>query len=1011
MADRMFGWGRCAIAAAAFAMLLESIPAALGEQPVLRIFTTEDGLARNWVKRIRRDRAGRLWFCTVEGLSSFDGERFTNYTVADGLPHRYVADFLDTGNGRYLVVTEAGLHQFRPRTGIDSRPSFTAVSYDPPGDPVDYPSQGDPRLFQSRSGEVWLGTGAGLYRIETGESPRAVLRPLRSLLGLPSEPDVSAIDEDTEGNLWLVAGRKLACIRRDGHVKQWGAEIGLPTAPKALLHDREGRIWAGGWGTLAVLEVRDGNIHLIARFKTADLSPVADVMDLFQDDSGEIWLGGAGVARFPSHASLVKDSWQLFDGVSPLMQDTGSIAADPQGNVWLAASNIGAVRVLRHGFSRFTETDGLASLRVFSVFETSEGKLYAVTEPGHVLNEFDGRRFFSIRWRAPAQISGPGWGEASIALRNRRGEWWFAGEGGLVRFPAVIAARDLMRVQSPRVFSMQEGLPFNTVLRVYEEKSGAVWVTGQGAVRWNPATNTFQNFSAELETAAGEKAYPVSFAQDATEHAWFGLDTGALLRFQGSRFERVRSGVPSGVLNGLCIDHAGRLWIASSSGGLGRIDSPTAPDPAVRLYTQNDGLATNHLFAVIEDHAGRIYVAGGKGVDRLDPRTGNVHHYLPSDGLPAGETQRLYCDRGGGIWFASNLGLSRYQPEDDQPISPASPKIHSVRAGGTFAWLSDDGEDVVRGVDLPPGKDDIEIAYGSVDFSASHTPKYQYRLLPVDADWRKPTTLRSVQYARLGTARYTFEVRGLNTEGDASLTIARVEFRVLPPIWQRAWFLLLACAVVAGMAYAAHTYRLRQLVAVQRIRTRLASDLHDDVGSGLAEIAILTELARQRAALPEAQAMEFVAERARELRTTMGDIVWSIDPASDNLTSVIRRWRQIAAGMLGGTSLTFTAPPEDATDGITLRPDHRRHLLLLFKETVTNVARHAQAPHVAIEVFLTSGLLTLRIRDDGRGFESEQKNWGNGLRSLARRAQELKGTLTIRSEPRAGTTVEFELPA
>jgi ligand-binding sensor domain-containing protein len=102
-------------AAAVFVVLLVlCVLPADADQLVTRLFTTEDGLARNWVERIRRDSRGRLWFCTVEGLSLFDGQQFTNYTIADGLPHRIVSDILEAGDGWYWLTTGAGLYRFRP---------------------------------------------------------------------------------------------------------------------------------------------------------------------------------------------------------------------------------------------------------------------------------------------------------------------------------------------------------------------------------------------------------------------------------------------------------------------------------------------------------------------------------------------------------------------------------------------------------------------------------------------------------------------------------------------------------------------------------------------------------------------------------------------------------------------------------------------------------------------------------------------------------------------------------
>jgi signal transduction histidine kinase len=669
---------------------------------------------------------------------------------------------------------------------------------------------------------------------------------------------------------------------------------------------------------------------------------------------------------------------------------------------------------LGQGFGTFTETDGLESRKIVSIFETRDGKLYAVTGGRHVLNEFDGQRFNAISALLPGGIKDFGWGAWSVTLKDRRGEWWMATGQGLIRFPRVSAASNLARTAPRAIYGPAEGLPGTKVVSLFEDRRGDIWVGLWGTLaRWDAATESFRDLTPALRAAIGGEPTPTRFAEDATGRIWIGLDYGGVARYREDRVERVfepvADGIPAGAITGLLVDHRGRLWI-TSTGGLGRIDDPAASSPRGRPYGGAEGLASSHLFAAAEDHAGRIYVAGGQGVDRLDPATGLVQHYLAGDGLPPGETDWLYCDREGAMWFGSSLGLSRHEPGPDRPADPPAPVIHSVQVAGVPALLSDEGEPSVTGLNLPAGKDNIEIAYGSVDFVVTHGPRYQYRLLPVDAGWHRPTAVRSVQYARLGAGRYTFEVRGINSAGVVSVGAASVLFRIPPPFWQRWWFLLLSAATLFTLGYLAYAFRVRHAMAVERIRTRLASDLHDDLGSGLAEIAILAEVAKQNAHRDEGNILDAVAERARELRGTMGDIVWSVDPAGDSLTGVIRRWRQTAVSLLGGVSLAFTAPPEADTDALVMLPDRRRHLLLLFKEAITNVARHAQAAHVLVEVTCRAGQLHVRIRDDGRGFAMEDARSGHGLRSLAHRTEELKGTVNIDSSPRAGTTVEVQLP-
>lgn len=480
-----------------------------------------------------------------------------------------------------------------------------------------------------------------------------------------------------------------------------------------------------------------------------------------------------------------------------------------------------------------------------------------------------------------------------------------------------------------------------------------------------------------------------------------------MARFRAGRFESIADGLPAGKINSLLVDHKGRLWVASSQGGVGRMDEPAAPAPQFRRYTDAEGLRSKHIFALAEDHNGRIYIAGGQGVDRLDPVTGSIDHFPASGGLPPGETQRLYTDRQGAVWFASNFGLSRYLPEADR-ASPASlPAIREIQVSGVPILTSDEGEAHVSRLKFPAGKDSIEIAYGSVDFSIMSRVRYRYRLIPVETEWLLLTSTRSAQYAGIGSGSYRFEVQAVSPSGLPSSLTATVEFDIQAPFWKAGWFLILAGAFLTAPVFSAHLYRVRHLLALEHVRAHLAADLHDDLGSGLAEIAILTEVAKQRG---NADELEVVTRRARELRGVMGDIVWSIDPEYDNLDGLIRRWRQTAFALLGNESLEFEAPASEQTARIELNPDKRRHLLLLFKEVVTNVARHAQGGSVRIKVWLTPAGLNLEVRDDGCGFEAEAAHSGNGLKNIVKRADALGASIRIRSHPGSGTAVNLTAP-
>jgi len=792
-------------------------------------------------------------------------------------------------------------------------------------------------------------------------------------------------------------------------MQSFGAIIGHMGLPQVLLAAGDGNLWIGGEQGVGLWEfdINGPAPVLKAKYSASDAHPLLHVQSLYRDADGDIWVGGQGLARL--HFENGRPQWTTFQAPSLLSYlGVSSITEDALGNLWLALSNMGALRVSRHGFTTFNEADGLKQRTVLSVFENHEGNLYAVTAPKHTLHEFGGQRFTAVQPWTPPNIREFGWGESSIALEDRRGEWWLATGEGLVRYPRVARAADLAHTAPKGIYGSADGLPGASIIRLFEDRAGGIWIgLALGIAHWDPKTETFHDFTAQLRDLIQAPPMLHSFAEDGAGHIWLGLVTGGVVRWSAGQFDKDIEGLPAGIVNGMRLDQAGRLWVASSRGGLSRIDQPAdGPAKVTRRYTVSQGLASNQLFAVVEDRAGEIYIAGGRGVDRLDPGTGFIHHLDASDGLPPGEVQRLYGDHEGAIWFASNFGLSRFEPAEAREPAAGKPLIHGVRVAGVPALVSDNGETAVDRLDLRAGSD-IEISYGNVDFTPARRARFQYRLLPVDSDWRPPTRLLSAEFARLGPATYTFEVRAIDNQGKPDASIATVRFRIPPPLWQRWWFLLLAALTLLSAAHIAYRYRLNQLLAVQQIRTRLAADLHDDLGSGLAEIAILSEVARQNGT---DRLMETVAMRARELRSTMGDIVWSVDPARDNLTNVIRRWRQAATASLSNVSLRFGAPPEEETDRIALPPDRRRHLLLLFKEAIANAARHSGAAHVAVEVECAGARLCVRIADDGCGFPAGKAVAGDGLRNMDLRARALNGVIEVRSKAGQGTTVALDVP-
>jgi signal transduction histidine kinase len=197
-----------------------------------------------------------------------------------------------------------------------------------------------------------------------------------------------------------------------------------------------------------------------------------------------------------------------------------------------------------------------------------------------------------------------------------------------------------------------------------------------------------------------------------------------------------------------------------------------------------------------------------------------------------------------------------------------------------------------------------------------------------------------------------------------------------------------------------YNYRVRQLLALERLRTRIATDLHDDMGASLSQISILSELARKGAA---PRVLSDIAEIARAMVADMSDIVWAISPKHDRFDSLIHRMRRFADDTLGGTNIDLNFETEHLTGDSAIPLEIRRPLYLVFKEAVNNVARHSGASRANIQLDQDRNFLKLTVEDDGRGFDPQRRYDGEGLTSITGRLTGIGGSAEWDSRPGTGT--------
>lgn len=994
-------------------------PPVRGERLPIKTYTVADGLLRDSVAKIKQDSRGFLWFCTAGGISRFDGYAFTNFTTDDGLPERYVNDFLETGNGEIWLATDAGIAKLNPK-GV--RKPFQENSPNP-GDAlftVYLPENPKARrvfvLFEGENGRIIAGTSDGLYQINEENKLQLVHlgKPLNDAL------EITSIIKDQGGALWLGTYMNgLIRLLPDGQVERFTMENGLPGMNvETLLEDKNGRIWVGmragiGAGLCLLKATVAENQQIVERvFTTKDGLPADWIFDLHQTSDAQFWVATTrGLCKWQGDAGeTVCKSYTAMNNLCD--SDIRTLTEDKDGNLW-TGSKCGAKKLARYGFTTYGEADGIESSFINSIFENSAGELFVSSDTGDTRNisRFNGDKFDFVKPNFSVKGEYFGSGHRQTVWQDwTEGDWWFPSGNGIYRFEKPVRFEDLAENKPQRISPVAGRIEIS---RLFEDSRGDVWVAtadtaGHGLWRWERKSDVWHDYTKELNFSKNRSG--MAFVEDRSGNLWIatGEDDTALIRYRDGRF-RIFSpqtdNLPSSPMTDLYVDRTGRLWIASVSAGLLRVDDVNAETLTFARYSTAEGLSTVGATCITEDEFGRIYACTGRGLDRLNPTTDQIENFTTADGLPTSYPIMSYRDRKNDLWFATTEGLARFTPEPERVRRPPTIVITGLRVTGVAQPISVLGETEIPALDFDSEQRQVSVDFVGLGASLGEKLKYEYRF---GSDEWSQTIERTVNFANLSAGGYRLEVRTQTADKIYSQNPAIITFRIAAPFWQRWWFLLLVSLLIATLVVWFYRFRVSRLLELERVRTRIATDLHDDIGANLTRISLLSEVAKQKSENGNDNLLTSIADIARESVASMNDIVWAISPDHDSLLDLTRRMRRHAEEVfaLRDIDLKFAAPEAD----LKLSVGVRRDVLLIFKEAVSNAAKHADCTQVSIDFTCKHSILSVRIEDNGKGFKKNQTETdGQGLRNMTRRAASLGGKLNIETQTGKGTIVELKL--
>ena len=963
----------------ALGLLLGPTEMPASQRYIVERWSVDGGLPNNALTDLVQSREGYLWIATWTGVVRFDGVRFTSIaedlsnaharalledrdgvmwigvsgtgvvrwhqgvietlTEADGLAGRDVRALAGDGDGRIWAGTENGVSVIEPRPFDRARRTLAAgatriTTYRVAQGLAANVIYG---LARGRDGWMWIATAKGVC---AGNSHRVRCEPLAFLRGRPN-----VVREDEHGQLWVGTDRGLFSEGFDP-----SPFAGRPV--NALLRAARGGLWVG---------FRDGGVALV-------------------DDRGIEQYGAA-------------------DGLpSRLVQ---ALYEDREGSLWVATDNGGLARLKPKRVTMYSTSEGLPSNVIGSVVQDASGVVWAGTQCGPVAELREGRfvpRFAEQTRGACARVLWPA----------RDGSLWIGThEDGLFRW----------RSGQVEHFDSRHGLSDADVTALFEDRDGVIWIgTALGGVHAYSNGRLSRGFGPDDGVATGQVA---CFAQDRAGRLWIGSNANGLSVYEDGRFRILApdESPPTRNISALLVDSRGDLWVGSAAHGLFR-----RRHGRYEPFGVAQGLGDRLIAVVVEDRDANLWVGTARGIARLtrtqieavaEGRAASLEPIIldRSDGLrnPEGSGGGLdpsgLLDRDGRIWMPTIDGVA--------VIDPASFRINAIPPGVLIegAMLAnrpapprEDGA-----IELPAGTESIELAYTAFSLLSPAKVHFKYRLAGFDRQWHDVGSRRTAYYARLPPGPYRFDVVAANADGVWSTSPASIALVALPFWWER-WqtrtaalgLLLLATALMVRFVALRRTHarfaELERQQALERERTRIARDLHDDLGSRLSLIGLMTEGTGASAV-------------ARSAAETLDQLVWTVNAQNDTAGSFAAYASRFAEEHLDAAGLRHRCHVEPGLGARELAADTRRQVYLAFKEAITNVVKHAGASDVRISMAIEGEMLVVEVADDGCGFTVGSGDpTGIGLGGMRARLHAVGGSVDLTSVPGGGTRVVFRTP-
>ena len=952
-------------------------------------YTTQNGLINNVIYSIAQDKDGYLWIGSDLGLTRFNGKIFYHKAIP--------AIYNNSAFVKYIETTENG--------NIISTSLMQGVFV-----------QQDDRQFKQYLKRGYFELGQNVFNsVKYCPDGRILLNTTNTICLLTTDSIQQLYYSGNDGALF-----------------------------RTLDVDKDNRIWFGGRLGLGIMKLSGTEYEpvLLPEFKDKYIVKI-----LFDDERTLHVATSQGYYRIRWQHPSRWDSDYIVEQPFPQIKDTyiNHIYFDKERNLWLSTSANGVFRTKGDSITlHLTQENGLVSSTVECVLQDKEGNYWFGTNSGiSMIENFDNYAIAQngIRLKGVLGMTQDmeqriwiyGWSQLYIFQNDKiypidlRGtpiektgifqieifnsELIISNSFGLYKMPITKALPNLQKLK--KIAEFQATNRYN--LRSLVADSTGIWM-GTERKLYNYYNRHFIPVTFNYYDTLSLR--PNKMLQDKHGFYWYGDYTYGILRGTLSRpsqnrilFDNITvyqslkadSTFVTAWVSDLCFDKEGNLWFATKYTGVYKLVIDNKGVVSYRLYSTENGLLSNDVRNLFCDDEGKMWFMTQKGTNVLKYDSNGVEIMDKLDVSEGIEGAAIWpVKMGNRLYLLTEEGVFITQNQLFKEKSKQTPKVFITNLlinGVPYPELSTN-KNIIR---LLHVQNNLTIEFSAITFKNANEVRYQYKLEGRNEDWSTLSDRGFVEYASLPPGKYTFYVRaGI---GKVTGEETKFTFRIIPAFYQTVWFYLLIAVVIIGMFYAFYKYRINQTIKVERMRSRIASDLHDDIGSTLSSISMLSEMVGHKdKETVESYTLSKIGENSRNALISMDDIIWSVNPKNDSLSNLLVRLREYAIPVCEAKNITLNMNIDESIHAMRLDMEERKNIYLIVKEAINNAIKYSGCENLTV-IFVNSHHLEISIMDDGCGFDTSLSTTRNGLINMERRARQIGAEFSIKSELNAGTTI------